>query len=132
MHPQTSQILDRTSFALYSLEVSVYQPYRFRQFLICLTRQTVFYTPSTLTINQGDKIVGQLSCAPNRRNNRDLDISISYKLENENEEMSVHYKMCVRYTSPWHCTIIHLEYTLTNCQVLIYTTSRLFYSHCIY
>ncbi|KAI0292700.1 S-adenosyl-L-methionine-dependent methyltransferase [Multifurca ochricompacta] len=41
-------------------------------------KQTVFYTPETLTISEGEDIVGELSCAPNARNNRDLDITISY------------------------------------------------------
>jgi type I protein arginine methyltransferase len=57
-------------------------------------KQTVFYTPSTLTVNQGDKIVGRLSCAPNQKNNRDLDIKCAYKVEHEAEETSVQYKMC--------------------------------------
>jgi protein arginine N-methyltransferase 1 len=57
-------------------------------------KQTVFYTPSTLTVNQGDKIVGRLSCGPNRRNNRDLDIGVTYKLEHHEEEVSTQYKMC--------------------------------------
>jgi hypothetical protein len=59
-------------------------------------RQTVFYTPSALTVSEGDKIVGNLSCAPNKRNNRDLDIEINYKVEGrEEEEVNFQYKMCV-------------------------------------
>ncbi|KAI6040234.1 S-adenosyl-L-methionine-dependent methyltransferase [Pisolithus marmoratus] len=57
-------------------------------------KQTVFYTPSTITINEGRKMHGRLSCAPNARNNRDLDISITFKLDGE-EETKVDYKMCV-------------------------------------
>ncbi|KAJ2919910.1 hypothetical protein MD484_g392, partial [Candolleomyces efflorescens] len=57
-------------------------------------KQTVFYTPSALTVSEGDKIVGNLSCAPNKRNNRDLDIEISYKVEgSEEEEVKFQYKM---------------------------------------
>ncbi|KAF8149536.1 putative arginine methyltransferase [Crassisporium funariophilum] len=56
-------------------------------------KQTVFYTPSTLTINKGDQIVGQLTCAPNARNNRDLDIGIKYKIKGDGEEQSVQFKM---------------------------------------
>jgi len=41
-------------------------------------KQTVFYTPSTITISEGEKINGTLTCAPNARNNRDLDITIEY------------------------------------------------------
>ena len=58
-------------------------------------KQTVFYTPSTLTIREGDKIVGSLACAPNKRNNRDLDIELTYKVEGEEEETTFAYKMCV-------------------------------------
>lgn len=57
-------------------------------------RQTVFYTPTTMTVSQGDSITGRLSCSPNTRNNRDLDITISYKAGNDAEN-SIHYKMCV-------------------------------------
>ena len=56
-------------------------------------RQTVFYTPSTITISQGEKIRGRLSCAPNTKNNRDLDITISY--ETDGTEIIADYKMCV-------------------------------------
>ncbi|KAK4687472.1 type I protein arginine methyltransferase, partial [Tremellales sp. Uapishka_1] len=43
-------------------------------------KQTVFYTPDTLTVSEGDVIRGKLSCAPNARNNRDLDIVIDYEV----------------------------------------------------
>ncbi|KAH9969273.1 S-adenosyl-L-methionine-dependent methyltransferase [Lactifluus volemus] len=55
-------------------------------------KQTVFYTPDTLTISEGEKIVGELSCAPNSRNNRDLDITISYATPNSTPT-HVEYKM---------------------------------------
>jgi len=55
-------------------------------------KQTVFYTPSTITISQGEKIRGRLSCAPNTKNNRDLDITISY--ETDGREVTADYKMC--------------------------------------
>lgn len=57
-------------------------------------RQTVFYTPNTLTVSQGESITGELSCAPNGRNPRDLDIKISFETPNEKKE-TVDYKMCV-------------------------------------
>jgi hypothetical protein len=60
---------------------------------ISVLRQTVFYTPTTLTINEGDKITGGLSCSPNARNNRDLDITITYTSNDEVHTME--YKMCV-------------------------------------
>lgn len=65
-------------------------------------RQTVFYTPDTLTVSQGDKIEGRLSCAPNVRNNRDLDIKIAYRVGGDGTETEVHYKMCVVPPSTGH------------------------------
>ncbi|CAA7260617.1 unnamed protein product [Cyclocybe aegerita] len=56
-------------------------------------KQTVFYTSSTLPVHENDRIVGHLSCAPNSRNNRDLDITIKYKLESDEQEAVMHYKM---------------------------------------
>lgn len=58
-----------------------------------VARQTVFYTPSTITISEGEKIRGRLTCAPNTKNNRDLDITISYETGGVVE--IVEYKMCV-------------------------------------
>ncbi|KAF8187509.1 protein arginine N-methyltransferase [Pholiota molesta] len=55
-------------------------------------KQTVFYTPTAMTVNEGDKITGRLTCAPNARNNRDLDITIAYKAPSD-EEKVVSYKM---------------------------------------
>jgi protein arginine N-methyltransferase 1 len=58
-------------------------------------RQTVFYTPGTsLRVAQGEEIKGTLTCAPNNRNNRDLDISITYGTESSGETR-FDYKMCV-------------------------------------
>lgn len=59
-----------------------------------LNRQTVFYTPTTLTMSKGQTITGHLTCAPNTRNNRDLDIVITHKT-NEDDETRIQYKMCV-------------------------------------
>ena len=44
-------------------------------------KQTVFYTPETVTVSQGQVINGFLDCAPNKVNNRDLDIVIEYAVE---------------------------------------------------
>ncbi|CCU97870.1 unnamed protein product [Malassezia sympodialis ATCC 42132] len=62
-------------------------------------KQTVFYTPGTLTVFEGDVIEGELSCAPNERNPRDLDISLAYKLQGKNTtEAKMDYKMYVSCT----------------------------------
>ncbi|EJD03225.1 S-adenosyl-L-methionine-dependent methyltransferase [Fomitiporia mediterranea MF3/22] len=55
-------------------------------------KQTVFYTPTTITISEGESITGTLSCAPNVRNNRDLDISIAWAAPDGQSE-TVQYKM---------------------------------------
>ena len=55
----------------------------------------MFYTPDTLTVSEGEVIAGTLSCAPNARNNRDLDITIAYETP-KGGKVSVDYKMCVR------------------------------------
>ena len=46
-------------------------------------KQTVFYTPDHLTIKSGETIEGKLSCTPNKRNPRDLDIRIDYEFEGQ-------------------------------------------------
>lgn len=66
-------------------------------------RQTVFYTPTTITISEGQKIWGRLTCGPNTKNNRDLDITISYQTD-DTAETVVEYKMCVVF--PFHCAAI--------------------------
>ena len=89
-------------------------------------RQTVFYTPSTLTVSERDTITGTLACAPNARNNRDLDISISYKT-NVEPETTVHYKMCV-FKSRNMSSRSSQRRMLTCCQVLIDVFSLLWFS----
>ena len=54
----------------------------------------MFYTPETITISEGQKIRGRLSCEPNSKNNRDLDIKISYETGG-GAEINIDYKMCV-------------------------------------
>ncbi|KAF5328830.1 hypothetical protein D9619_011680 [Psilocybe cf. subviscida] len=61
-------------------------------------KQTVFYTPNAMTVHQGDRIEGRITCAPNARNNRDLDINIQYK-DSDGQDNSVQYKMCVSFFS---------------------------------
>ncbi|KAF7315426.1 Protein arginine N-methyltransferase [Mycena indigotica] len=56
-------------------------------------KQTVFYTPETLTLSKDQIVTGEVSCAPNSRNNRDLDISITYKTSEEEPETRIDYKM---------------------------------------
>jgi type I protein arginine methyltransferase len=44
-------------------------------------KQTVFYLEDTIAICQGEAITGTLSCTPNEKNPRDLDISIAYNFK---------------------------------------------------
>lgn len=41
----------------------------------------MFYTIDPISVLNGDYIEGTVSCAPNARNNRDLDIVIDYALD---------------------------------------------------
>lgn len=44
-------------------------------------KQTVFYIKDTLVIKEGEEIKGFFSLAPNKNNERDLDITINYELQ---------------------------------------------------
>ena len=111
LHPQKGPVFDRTARKVHSLEVSTPSKPIFLVFLLSVlkplfpfflfTRQTVFYTPSTITISAGEHITGSLTCAPNAKNNRDLDITIRWKAPKEDgtdamdTEEEVRYQMCV-------------------------------------
>ena len=61
-----------------------------------VNRQTVFYTKDVIPVKSGEEIVGTLTCAPNKRNNRDLDINIKYESKGERPVSDeIQYKMCV-------------------------------------
>ena len=53
-------------------------------------KQTVFYLEDTLVVCEGETIEGTLTCAPNARNNRDLDIEIQYSFEGRQHRQVVH------------------------------------------
>ncbi|DBA74875.1 hypothetical protein WJX79_006053 [Trebouxia sp. C0005] len=44
-------------------------------------KQTVFYLEDTLIVDQGEVIQGILKCSPNKKNPRDLDISMTYEFK---------------------------------------------------
>lgn len=44
-----------------------------------------------LTVSAGEKVVGEFHCAPNARNNRDLDIIIDW--EHAGEKQRAEFKM---------------------------------------
>ncbi|KAI8981111.1 S-adenosyl-L-methionine-dependent methyltransferase [Pilobolus umbonatus] len=47
-------------------------------------KQTVFYTREALTLKKGESVEGEISCAPNKSNPRDLDIIIDYSFSGQN------------------------------------------------
>ncbi|KAJ5908993.1 hypothetical protein N7495_001675 [Penicillium taxi] len=61
-------------------------------------KQTVFYLPDVLTIEDGEKVTGVISNRPNNKNKRDLDIDISYQFEasdsNRAAKGKCSYRMC--------------------------------------
>eukprot|EP01015_Nassula_variabilis_P017014 TRINITY_DN2646_c0_g1_i3.p1 TRINITY_DN2646_c0_g1~~TRINITY_DN2646_c0_g1_i3.p1 ORF type:complete len:241 (+),score=28.12 TRINITY_DN2646_c0_g1_i3:66-788(+) len=46
-------------------------------------KQTIFYSPNAYPVNKGDVIKGSIAVKKNKQNNRELDIKISYHLEND-------------------------------------------------
>lgn len=60
-------------------------------------KQTVFYLREVLTVEEGEQVQGVLASKPNEQKKRDLDISISYRLETDdpqrNTQGSCKYKM---------------------------------------
>ncbi|KAG0295433.1 type I protein arginine N-methyltransferase Rmt1 [Dissophora globulifera] len=59
-------------------------------------KQTVFYTQKTLTIEKGETVTGELTCSPNARNPRDLDVVIDYEFNGSGMSVkeSNEYRMC--------------------------------------
>jgi len=60
-------------------------------------KQTVFYLQDALTVEAGEQVSGELSCRPNGRNRRDLDVVIKYMLDAADQsrraEGTCEYKM---------------------------------------
>ena len=48
-------------------------------------KQTVFYLREVLTVEEGEQVSGVLSSKPNEKKKRDLDISLAYHLETEDQ-----------------------------------------------
>ncbi|KAF2735079.1 arginine n-methyltransferas-like protein [Polyplosphaeria fusca] len=61
-------------------------------------KQTVFYLQDVLTVEEHEKVKGRLINRPSEKNHRDLDITITYKLESNDMHRQVagegNYKMC--------------------------------------
>lgn len=59
-------------------------------------KQTVFYLSDHLTICQGERIYGTIDCKPNKKNNRDLDIKLSVKLDGIHSKFDGEMDYCLR------------------------------------
>ncbi|KAG6769964.1 hypothetical protein POTOM_025631 [Populus tomentosa] len=58
-------------------------------------KQTVLYLEDVLTICQGEALIGSMTVAPNKKNPRDIDITIKYSLNGRRcvASRTQHYKM---------------------------------------
>ena len=58
-------------------------------------KQTVFYMDESLVTCRGEEIKGKISCAPNGKNPRDLDITMDYEFKGEHTKAknSIQFKM---------------------------------------
>ena len=59
-------------------------------------KQAVLYMPECLNMRAGEQIHGTLSCRPNARNPRDLDIVVKYSLHGEYQEAEEEVKYFMR------------------------------------
>ena len=95
MLSQTHQFLHRSSRKVHSLETNRFLHSRdFDRF-----RKLSYYNDkysSRWQMQENDVIKGEVSCAPNSRNNRDLDIVFDYQIEGSNSSSGqMVYKMYV-------------------------------------
>lgn len=58
-------------------------------------KQTIFYLPESLVICDQEKLSGCITCKPNRRNRRDLDIRISLAIDGQRNKnnLSMDYRL---------------------------------------
>jgi type I protein arginine methyltransferase len=58
-------------------------------------KQTILYLQDTLTVCAGEVITGEISCKPNKRNRRDLDIGLQMTFKGRYSEVDgkVHYRL---------------------------------------
>jgi len=59
-------------------------------------KQTILYLEDTLTICAGETVTGEITCKPNKRNRRDLDIALMLKFKGRHslaDGSTVHYRL---------------------------------------
>jgi len=59
-------------------------------------KQAVLYLENSLTMREGEEIHGTLSCRPNARNPRDLDIDVKYSFKGSYQETEAEQKYFMR------------------------------------
>lgn len=59
-------------------------------------KQTVLYIDDVLTVQEGETISGHITCKPNAKNPRDLDIGLTYEFEGKHmaSKANFNYHMC--------------------------------------
>ena len=51
-------------------------------------KQTVFYTKEIIMGKRGLNVEGRITCKPNERNHRDMDITLHYECEGVSEDLT--------------------------------------------
>jgi len=59
-------------------------------------KQTVFYTQEVLSVSEGEDVKGTLSCKPNAKNPRDLDIVIAISFEGRHSSVNISQEYFLR------------------------------------
>ena len=59
-------------------------------------KQTVFYLSDALTVEEGERVTGEMRSRPTEKNRRDLDIGISWDLQTEDRGRSASGKMAYK------------------------------------
>mmetsp|Transcript_989 Transcript_989/g.1235 ORF Transcript_989/g.1235 Transcript_989/m.1235 type:complete len:365 (+) Transcript_989:93-1187(+) len=59
-------------------------------------KQTILYLEDAITICEGEKIYGRICCRPNRKNRRDLDITLDIKFKGSRCQMDEEVKFRLR------------------------------------
>eukprot|EP00980_Cylindrotheca_fusiformis_P008264 scaffold1736_cov127-Cylindrotheca_fusiformis.AAC.78 len=59
-------------------------------------KQTIFYLEDNLVICEGEEIAGEITCRPNKKNNRDLDIGLSISCSGQHSNIVKHMQYRLR------------------------------------
>jgi protein arginine N-methyltransferase 1 len=59
-------------------------------------KQTIFYLEDNLVVCKGEEIEGTISCKPNKKNPRDLDIGVSLDFQGEHSAINKHIQFRLR------------------------------------